>query len=276
MTETDTTSQPTMATATITSPTIIPMASVGPLPTSVLEAAPATTSTSTSTDVAQGPGSTSLPDPTQSGSDAIIQVSPEISQVLSMMTSLDTNFELSTAETPSSLTPTQTRLNTTASSTGVIPVSNQSSPPTPPPMNEIAVTFLLITGKRRTMSFPPSTTLGRVKELVWNTWPADWSDDRPPTPNYLRILYLGKMLQDEEVLETALHSLLPQLPSGSSSSPTIVHISIRPVAPSTVGGDDLKKKKRLGSGVVSIGRVLEATRIMRGEERDTQCCCVIC
>ena len=28
----------------------------------------------------------------------------------------------------------------------------------------------------------------------------EWQDERPPAPNYLRILYLGKMLQDDETL----------------------------------------------------------------------------
>lgn len=34
------------------------------------------------------------------------------------------------------------------------------------------LTFLLISGKRRTMSFEPETTIGRMKELAWNSWPA--------------------------------------------------------------------------------------------------------
>lgn len=33
------------------------------------------------------------------------------------------------------------------------------------------ITFLVISGRRRTMSFEPDTTIGRVKELVWNAWP---------------------------------------------------------------------------------------------------------
>lgn len=33
------------------------------------------------------------------------------------------------------------------------------------------VTFLLISGRRRTMAFNPETTIGRLKELVWNSWP---------------------------------------------------------------------------------------------------------
>lgn len=30
----------------------------------------------------------------------------------------------------------------------------------------------------------------------------DWQDDRPPAPSYLRVLYLGRMLQDDETLSS--------------------------------------------------------------------------
>jgi hypothetical protein len=33
------------------------------------------------------------------------------------------------------------------------------------------LTFLLMSTRRKTMSFPPETAIGRVKELVWNAWP---------------------------------------------------------------------------------------------------------
>jgi hypothetical protein len=29
---------------------------------------------------------------------------------------------------------------------------------------------------------------------------SDWQDERPPAPSYLRVLYLGRMLQDDETL----------------------------------------------------------------------------
>jgi hypothetical protein len=103
------------------------------------------------------------------------------------------------------------------------------------------VTFLLISGKRRTLAFEPSTTIARVKELAWNSWPADWQDERPPAPSYLRVLYLGRMLQDDETLSNL------KLPVSSSTSPlaTIMHLSIRPYAlPGQADG--VKKKKRRG------------------------------
>ena len=43
--------------------------------------------------------------------------------------------------------------------------------PAIPQTPQVSLTFLLVTGRRRTMSFDPETTVGRVKELVWNAWP---------------------------------------------------------------------------------------------------------
>ncbi|CAA7268313.1 unnamed protein product [Cyclocybe aegerita] len=125
-----------------------------------------------------------------------------------------------------------------------------------PQMPQTYVTFLLISGKRRTMSFEPETTIGRVKELVWNSWPADWQDDRPPAPSYLRVLYLGRMLQDDETLiKLKLPTHTPQQPplatptspssAGAGPTPTIMHLSIRPYAPPGEG-DTIKKKRRRG------------------------------
>ncbi|KAH9939190.1 ubiquitin-related domain-containing protein, partial [Amylocystis lapponica] len=73
---------------------------------------------------------------------------------------------------------------------------------------QVSLTFLLISGRRRTMSFDPQTTVGRVKELAWNAWPsAEWQDERPPAPSYFRILYLGKILQDDDTLSSEYYCL---------------------------------------------------------------------
>ncbi|KAF8189299.1 ubiquitin-related domain-containing protein [Pholiota molesta] len=118
-----------------------------------------------------------------------------------------------------------------------------------PQMPQTYLTFLLISGKRRTMAFEPDTSIGRVKELVWNSWPADWQHDRPPAPSYLRVLYLGRMLQDDETLSSLklpTHTVQQPTPSSTSSpgpTPTIVHLSIRPYPPPG-DGDAIKKKKK--------------------------------
>lgn len=43
--------------------------------------------------------------------------------------------------------------------------------PEVPQTPQVSLTFLLVSGKRRTMSFEPDITVGRSKELVWNAWP---------------------------------------------------------------------------------------------------------
>jgi len=109
--------------------------------------------------------------------------------------------------------------------------------PPPPPLLPAAVVpqvpqtlvqFLLVSGRRRSMAFDPETTVGRVKELAWNSWPNDWQDERPPAPSFLRILYLGKILQDDDTLtQLKFPSYTPPEPA----TPTIVHLSIRSFAP---------------------------------------------
>jgi hypothetical protein len=47
-----------------------------------------------------------------------------------------------------------------------------------PQVPQTLVQFLLVSGRRRSMAFDPETTVGRVKELVWNTWPCG----TPTTP----------------------------------------------------------------------------------------------
>lgn len=41
-----------------------------------------------------------------------------------------------------------------------------------PQTPQTSLTFLLVSGRRRTMGFEPETTIGRVKDLVWNAWPS--------------------------------------------------------------------------------------------------------
>jgi hypothetical protein len=49
-----------------------------------------------------------------------------------------------------------------------------------PQIPQTMLQFLLVSGRRRSMVFEPETTVGRVKELVWNTWPNGVSRSRSP------------------------------------------------------------------------------------------------
>ncbi|KAJ3729529.1 hypothetical protein C8R42DRAFT_536278, partial [Lentinula raphanica] len=138
------------------------------------------------------------------------------------------------------------------SSAGVGDASPEEQIQAVPQTPIVSVCFLMISGKRRMMTFEPETTVGRVKELVWNTWPAgpDWQEERPSTPSHLRILHLGKVLQDEETLQACNFPIYTPTASSSPSvappSPTIVHLAVRPAGPgSSEFGDrgDLEKKK---------------------------------
>ena len=48
-----------------------------------------------------------------------------------------------------------------------------------PQTPQVSLTFLLASGRRRTMSFEPQTTVARVKEFVWNAWPSGTTVEYP-------------------------------------------------------------------------------------------------
>lgn len=61
-------------------------------------------------------------------------------------------------------------------------VNDQASPPEVPQTPQVSLTFLLVSGKRRSMTFDPETTVGRTKELVWNAWPKGAYSSTTPSP----------------------------------------------------------------------------------------------
>ncbi|CAK5275870.1 unnamed protein product [Mycena citricolor] len=153
-------------------------------------------------------------------------------------------------------------------SSSSVPSPPPPSPPPIPQMPQTWLTFLLVSGDRRMMNFEPETTVGRVKELVWSAWSSDWQE-RPPAPTYLRILYLGKVLQDDDTLtkigfpsfplpstdadqpppspSSPSHALnTPQTPATLAPTSTIVHLSIRShLTSANTDGEKPKKKKSL-------------------------------
>ena len=57
------------------------------------------------------------------------------------------------------------------------------APAAVPQVPQTLVQFLLVSGRRRSMAFDPETTVGRVKELLWNTWPNGTSTSTLPSPS---------------------------------------------------------------------------------------------
>ncbi|KAJ6516466.1 hypothetical protein C8R45DRAFT_245606 [Mycena sanguinolenta] len=185
--------------------------------------------------------------------------------------------------------PSSLFLASARSSTTRIGIDDMDPPletPVPEPTPQTSLTFLLVDGRRRTMAFDPTTTVGRVKELVWNAWPSDaeWQADRPPAPSYLRILYLGKILQDEDTLAklafpTHIPSPPPSEPSPETAPPpapsTIVHLSIRAYAPPPDDAPKKKKSMRRRATGASEGEGGAAPPAV-DEDEGGGCCCIVC
>ena len=259
-----------------------------------------------------------------------------------------------------------------------------------PQETQALVQFLLVSGRRRSMAFDPETTVGRVKELVWNTWPngtlslsfvptplslhtythmrawrrlrhmvhkvcrcgaaaathqpdsivnvfhfhlfkfyfillraellcqflvdvwdfssffpwiddrfatTDWQDEHPPAPSHLRVLYLGRILQDDETLTRMCFCLymkggnscsfpgsyrvaelnFPCYTPPEPATPTIVHLSIRSFVPRE--DTSLKKKKRRMSRSLSnanANAIQAGMATPQDDRHGSSCCCVIC
>ena len=105
---------------------------------------------------------------------------------------------------------------------------------------------------------------------------SEWKgkEGRPPAPSYLRIVYLGKMLQDDENLTSgfqissallvAKHAfselrIVPSLPA--APQPTIAHLLIRPYGSCEVDGA-VKKKRKTDDGVYGFLSDLNNIRYM--------------
>lgn len=88
--------------------------------------------------------------------------------------------------------------HTLVNTTSTLPPEPTHSIPSSNPVDpQITLTFLLLSGRRRTLMFPENTTVSRVKEIVWSSWPSESQDEQPPTPGFLRLLHLGKIWMDD-------------------------------------------------------------------------------
>ncbi|CAG8445884.1 3470_t:CDS:2 [Cetraspora pellucida] len=67
--------------------------------------------------------------------------------------------------------------------------------------NKINLTLLLVSGKRQTFFFDPSYTVSMVKKQVFNDWPEEWAEETVPSVSCLKIVYLGRVLDDGTTLE---------------------------------------------------------------------------
>ncbi|KAF9110615.1 Ubiquitin-like protein 3 [Mortierella sp. AM989] len=82
----------------------------------------------------------------------------------------------------------------------------------------VALTLLLVSGSRTTFEFQGTDTIEAVKNKVYENWPKEWQEEKPASPQSLKILYLGKFLADASTLESN------KIQSGTT---TIVHLTIK-------------------------------------------------
>ncbi|KAF9358532.1 Ubiquitin-like protein 3 [Mortierella sp. NVP85] len=82
----------------------------------------------------------------------------------------------------------------------------------------VALTLLLVSGSRTTFTFQANATIEHVKNKVFENWPKEWQDERPASPQSLKILYLGKFLSDGSTLDS--NKIQP-------GATTIVHLTIK-------------------------------------------------
>ncbi|KAI8354860.1 ubiquitin-related domain-containing protein, partial [Mortierella sp. GBAus27b] len=84
--------------------------------------------------------------------------------------------------------------------------------------DKVSLTLLLVSGSRSTFTFHAADTIETVKSKVYDTWPKEWQEDKPASPQSLKILYLGKFLADTSTLESN------RIQPGTT---TIVHLTIK-------------------------------------------------
>ncbi|KAG0295169.1 Ubiquitin-like protein 3, partial [Dissophora globulifera] len=82
----------------------------------------------------------------------------------------------------------------------------------------VALTLLLVNGSRTTFNFQGTDTIDTVKARVHESWPREWQEEKPTSPQSLKILYLGKFLADTSTLES--NKIQP-------GATTIVHLTIK-------------------------------------------------
>ncbi|PVU93190.1 hypothetical protein BB559_003396 [Furculomyces boomerangus] len=91
----------------------------------------------------------------------------------------------------------------------------------------IDITFLVVSGLRKTLTFQLTDRISSIKKFVFENWPKEF-EIPPENLNQIRLLYLGKFLDDDTTLKD----------SKFSSNNTIIHLIVRPY---TTFKEDKKK-----------------------------------
>ena len=146
----------------------------------------------------------------------------------------DVPAALGAAALPATTTTTTTMTPTRGPPTNGTQTPTESHIPQTP---QVSLTFLLVSGYRKTQSFEPEITVGRVKELVWNAWPARDAGSL----SFPHCVMIGRVVLMESlsiVFGPPLHPLSP------TSVPAWLRLAGRTPAcailsPNTISGKDI-------------------------------------
>ncbi|GAA6043518.1 hypothetical protein JCM8097_002254 [Rhodosporidiobolus ruineniae] len=113
----------------------------------------------------------------------------------------------------------------------------------------VEIELLLVSGQRRRWTFDCEETVDEARKKVWEEWPAAWekTDPRPQSPDYLRLLYLGRFLTPSSTLSSnglspaALSASNDDPPTKGQRGPVIVHLHVRTLLPPD---DNLKSSSK--------------------------------
>ncbi|KAJ3371725.1 hypothetical protein GGF31_002704 [Allomyces arbusculus] len=109
--------------------------------------------------------------------------------------------------------------------------------------SKVSLTLLLVSGDRRAgWLFDATTTVKGVKAAVLAAWPSEWPGDRPTHVSQLRLLHLGKFLDDNTTLQES------HIAPGET---TVVHLLVGPPDPKRVRDDEAAAAK--ASGLAGAG-----------------------
>ncbi|KAJ3361520.1 hypothetical protein GGF32_007278 [Allomyces javanicus] len=126
---------------------------------------------------------------------------------------------------------------------GAATSSSTAAADAPVPPTQVSLTLLLVSGDRRAgWLFDATTTVKGVKTAVLAAWPSEWPGDRPTHVSQLRLLHLGKFLDDHATLQES------HIAPGET---TVVHLLVGPPDPKRVREDEAAAAK--ASGLAGAG-----------------------
>ncbi|SGZ24050.1 BQ5605_C023g09692 [Microbotryum silenes-dioicae] len=138
----------------------------------------------------------------------------------------------------------------------------------------VGLEFLLLSGKRMRLSIGDKTSIQRTREILWQRWPPEWSgpEELPPSTQSLRLLYLGKILEDDKTLSTY------GIGSSEGANPTVLHVNVRPLSlsKSEKSREFSHRRIELLLVVSDLGKPISvAVAVKKGDRSDGCCGCLV-